>query len=262
MKSLAIILLSVTLAGTGAVAFADEALQSSRSAGKLQQDQSVDLSAELRQLDPLIKSRPSVAEDYASSARAQEFDGIANRHDQLFEIYDADVRLISDLDGDGYHHAINVVFDVDVSYDSATVYAKLYLSREGEPWSQYFTTDLFRIHGDEYADTYEVETELLDGYLPGHYAVLVEIYSLDHAYMVASEVLDYYYLGRELTLEGLYWDEPRFDAHGEVGVYVGAGSFASLLIFFLIIQVVIAARGTLAQTPVKKAINNNKKRFP
>jgi hypothetical protein len=92
--------------------------------------------------------------------------------------------------------------------------------------------------------------------------VLVEIYSLDHAYMVASEVLDYYYLGRDLTLEDLYWDQPRYDAHGEVGVYVGAGSFASLLIFFLIIQVVIAAREALAQTPVKKAINNNKKRFP
>ena len=262
MKALAIILLSVTLVGTGAVAFADEALQSNRSAGKLQQDQSLDLSAALRQLDPVIKSRPAAPENYAASARAQQFDGIANRHDQLFEIYDADVQLISDLDGDGYHHAINVVFDVDVSYDSATVYAKLYLSREGEPWSQYFTTDLFQIHGDEYADTYEVETELVDGYPPGYYAVLVEIYSLDHAYMVASEVLDYYYLGRDLALEDLYWDEPHYGAHGEVGVYVGAGSFASLLIFFLIVQVVIAARGALAQTPVKKAINNNKKRFP
>ena len=101
------------------------------------------------------------------------------------------MQLISDLDGDGYHHAINVYFDVDVSVDSASVYAKLYLSREGEPWSQYFTTDLFSIHIDDVSDAYEVETELLEGYDLGYYDVLVEIYSMDHAFMVTSEVLDY-----------------------------------------------------------------------
>ncbi len=262
MKTIAIVMLSVALLAAETPVFAAEVQQASRSAGKLKQDQSIDLAAELEQRELVVKDRPEAPENYAESPTAQRLEGVANRHDQLFEIYDADVQLTADFDGDGYHHALNVVFDVDVSYDAATVYAKLYLSREGEPWSQYFTTDLFDIHGDDVADTYEVATELVDGYEPGYYDVLVEIYSLDHAYMVASEVLDYHYLGKDIALEALYWDEVYVGAYGEVSVSSGAGSFATLLLFFLIIQVVIAARGALALTPCKKSDDKNKNRLP
>ena len=262
MKPFATIILSAALIGSSMPVFAGETLQSSRSAGKLKQNQSIDLSAELARREPVVKARPGEPENYLQSPLAQRSAGIANRHDQLFEVYDGDVQLISDLDGDGYHHALSVYFDVDVNYDSATVYAKLYLSREGEPWSQYFTTDLFQIHGDAVEDAYEVETELVDGYPPGYYAVLVEIYSLDHAFMVASEIFDFQYLGRDLRLEDLAWDEPHIGTHGEVSVSVGAGSFASLLLFFLIVQVVITARGTLALTKKKKSEDNKKNRLP
>ena len=262
MKTVGIIFVITLILGFQAPVLAAESLQSSRSAGKLKLDQNIDLSQLLQQRESLVKAKPTQDENYASSGGEQQFAGIANRHDQLFEVYEADVQLISDLDGDGYHHAINVYFDVDVSYDSATVYAKLYLSRNGEPWSQYFTTDLFQIHGDDLADAYEVETELVDGYVPGYYSLLVEIYSLDHAFMVASEVLDYHTLGWDVALEDLSWDEPYEAAHGEVSVAYGAGSFSALLIFFLIVQVAIAARGTLALTPLKKSDNNNKNRIP
>ena len=262
MKTIAILMLSAALLAVETPALAAEVQQSSRSAGKLKLDRSIDLSAELEQRELVIKVRPQAPENYAELPPAQRLEGVANRHDQLFEIYDADVQLVADFDGDGYHHALNVIFDVDVNYDAATVYAKLYLSREGEPWSQYYTTDLFVIHGDEVADTYEVATELVDGYEPGYYDVLVEIYSLDHAYMVASEVLDYYYLGKDIALEALYWDEVYVDTYDEVSVSSsGGGSFATLLLFFLIIQVVIAARGALALTPSKKSDDNNKNRL-
>ena len=254
MKSIASLLLPALLLLGPGPADADS-LQSSRSVGKLRQDQSVDLSRELQQAEAVTRVDSGSAENYAARGDLTAQDGIANRHDQLFEIYDADVMLLSDLDGDGFHHAINVYFDVDVSLDSATVYAKLYLSREGGPWSQYFTTDLFTIHGDEASDAYEVETELLEGYAPGYYAVLIEIYSLDHAYMVTSEVLDYNYLGRDVMIEDLYRDEPYTEPYGayyEEEVYYsssGGGSIASLLLVFLIMQVVIAARGSLALSP-------------
>ena len=262
MKTIVIILLSAVLLGAESPAFATEVEQSSRSVGKLKQDQSIDLSAELKLQEPVVKPTPTSTENYADSAAALRLAGIANRHDQLFEIYDADVQLTGDFDGDGFHHALNVYFDVDVNYGDATVYAKLYLSREGGPWSQYFTTDLFQIYGDDVADAYEVETELVDGYPPGYYAVLVEIYSLDHAYMVTSEVLDYYYLGRDVTLEDIYWDEAEIGFYGEVSVSHGAGSISTLLMFFLIIQVVIAARGALASIPCKKSENYKKKGSP
>lgn len=262
MKTLGILLLSLALLGYDLPVLAAEQQQVSRSAGKLKLDQDTDLSQVLQMREPVTKTRPSEPENYAASAARQNLDGVANRHDQLFEIYDADVALIADIDGDGYHHAINVYFDVDVSYDNATVYAKLYLSREGEPWSQYYTTELFSIYGDDDADAYEVETELLEGYPPGYYDVLVEIYSLDHAYMVASAVLDYYYLGRDVMIEDRSWDEPYEEYYYEEYHSHGGGSMATLLLFFLIIQVVIAARGALALSPCKKSEKYNKKRLP
>jgi len=262
MKTLGVILVAIAMLGFNLNAGAAETQQSSRSAGKLKLDQSVDLKQALAQLEPVIRAKSAVSENYAASDGEQRLAGIANRHDQLFEIYDADVNLISDFDGDGYHHVINVYFDVDVSPDAATVYAKLYLSREGGPWTQYYTTDLFSIHGDDSADAYEVETELLEGYEPGYYEVLVEIYSLDHAFMVTSEVLDYTYLGRSLLIEDRNWDEVYRDDYYYEEDSHGAGSFASLLAFFLIIQVVIAARGALALPPVKKAITIIRTGFP
>ena len=248
-----ILAVSVLLAFAGAAGASGESLQSSRSAGKLAADRSVDLAQALESSEPVSRAAPTESEDYVSAGKGLTLDGLANRHDQLFEIYSADLRLVADLDLDGYHHALDVSFDVDVNHDGATVYAKLYLSRDGGPWSQYFTTDLFVIHGDDTADTYEVRTELLDGYPPGHYDVLIEIYSLDHAYLVTSLVLDHHYLGYDVALEDYGWDEPYEEVYTEVGVSVGGGDFGALALFFLFIQVAIAARGVLASTPCKTA---------
>ena len=264
MKFTLIALLPVLLFGASSVVAAANIDQAdnlvSRSAGKLRQDTTTDLSQMLKQREAVSPALLDESGNYAARTSVQSSDGVANRHDQLFEIYSADVQLISDLDDDGFHHAINVSFDVDVSVDSATIYAKLYLSREGDPWSQYFTTDLFVIHGDDSGDAYEVETELMEGYAPGYYALLVEIYSLDHAYLVASSVLDYHSLGGDLPIEDLRRDEPYAEGAEEVyfessteyyeEVHHGGGSVASLLMFFLIIPFVIAARGPLALSPL------------
>ena len=235
-----------------APASAGETWQASRSAGKLQSDASIDLAAELESREPVVRKQPSEAENYAALPSSQRFDGVANRYDQLFEIYSADAQAISDIDGDGFHHAFRVYFDVDVDHDAADVYAKLYLSREGEPWSRYHTTEVFHIHGDSADDAWEVETELLEGYAPGYYAVLIEIYSLEHAYMVTSEVLDFHYLGKDLRLEDLGRDEFYPEPYYDDGHSHGAGSAGWMLLFFLFIQVVIAARGALALSPCKK----------
>lgn len=225
----------------------DEVLVS-RSIGKLVADDSIDLNQEVKSQD-LVSSTVSDT----TIATDDTLNRTANRYDQYFTIYQGDVDLLSDLDGDGFHHALNVSFDVDVDYDGATVYAKLFLSREGGPWVQYHTTDLFSIFEDDVSDTYEVTTELVDGYFTGYYAVLVEIYSLNHAGMVASEILDYHNLGRDVMLEDLGRDEALYYEEVEVTVSHGAGSF-SLLIWLLLVQVVIAAKGILTLSPRKTII--------
>lgn len=245
---------------------ADDGLQSSRSVGKMRQDQSVDLAQQLQLTLPLTRYPSGQAEDFAARPNAQVQTYSSNRHDQLFEIYEADVQLLSDLDGDGFHHALNVFFDVDVSVDSSTVYAKLYLSREGGPWVQYFTTGLFNIHLDDFSDAYEVETELMEGYVPGYYAVLIEIYSLDHAHMVASEILDYHSLGKDVRIEDRLRDEPYTESsseyYEEYSYSSGGGSFAALLIFFLSIQVMIAARRSFALSPRNDSEQKNNYKTP
>ena len=143
-----------------------------------------------------------------------------------------------------------------MSYESATVYAKLYLSRDGESWRQYYTTDLFNIYGDDYSDAYEVTTELLEDYPEGYYRILIEVYSLNHAGMVTSALLDYYYLGKDVMLEDLARDDNGYVYDdGYSYSYGGAGSF-SMIWLLLILQVVIAARGVLTLTPNNDNYNN------
>lgn len=266
MKSIIPVFLLAGLLASSGIAAAAEDLQVSRSAGKFKTDDSIDLSQVLQSSARLKRASTTQDESYAASIESGAFAGIANRHDQLFEVFDADAYGRVDLDGDGYRHQVTVNFDIDVNVEYADVYTKLYLSRNGEPWSHFYTTDIFHIEGDSYSDEYEVATELFEGYAPGYYSVLVEVYSLDHAYMVTSEVLDYHYTGRDLPLEDLSWDDPHYYDVGyydddyyetsfvEVGVS-GGGSF-SLLFFFIFLQVVIAARGILSLTPCKTIIKN------
>jgi len=246
---LAGLLCLISLGAFAQTAFDSKTVQTSRSVGKQVSDDSIDLRQQ-------VKSQEVVSGNLLQSTTIKPREQqvvVANRHDQYFTIYDADVELLSDLDGDGYHHALNVIFDVDVDYDGATLYAKLYLSREGGPWIQYTTTDLFHIFGDDAGDAYEVTTELIDGYPPGYYALLVEIYSLNHVDMVASEIFDHHNLGKDITLEDLNRDEGFVFEEVEVSVSHGGGSF-SLFFWLLLVQVVIAARGVLTLSPRKTII--------
>lgn len=245
-------LLCISTAST----YAQEEMQVSRSAGKPLQDDSIDLTLAARQGPLVFSPTPDASQtrDVNSPQGLRQQTGIANRHDQYFSIYDADVQLLADLDGDGYHHALNVYFDIDASNDGATVYVKLYLSQNGGPWSHYYTTDLFDIYDDENADAYEVTTELVEGYSPGYYDILVEVFSLNHADMVTSLILDQYYLGKDVLLEDLSWDRSDDYYYEETYYsYGGGGSFSMLylLLILLILQVVIAARGASTITPEK-----------
>ncbi len=228
---------------------AEEISQISRSIGKRVDDKSIDLRA-------VVKTQKSVS-GALRPENTMQARNLANRHDQYFSIYGAGVELLSDIDGDGFHHLLNVIFDVDVDYDAATLYAKLYLSREGGPWIQYASTNLFDIYENDTSDTYEMTTELIEGYPSGYYSVLVEIYSLNHSYMVASEILDHHYLGRDVMLEDLHRDEVVVYEEVEVYESYGAGGF-SLILWLLLVQVVIAVRGIFTLSPRKTLIRRKK----
>lgn len=90
-------------------------------------------------------------------------------------VYDAYVTLYTDSDYDGYYHHFSVDFDVDTQYAHADVYARLYLGT-GDEFREYHTTADFHIDGDSTDDQLTVETELLSGFYPDDYEILIEIY--------------------------------------------------------------------------------------
>ncbi|MFK7888911.1 MAG: choice-of-anchor H family protein [Gammaproteobacteria bacterium] len=106
--------------------------------------------------------------------------------DTGFGVFDGFAEIYFDDDADGFFYGLDVFFDVDTDFDSAFVYAALYLSLNGGPWELYYTTDDFEINGAIADDEYVVETELFDGYPTDFYDVLVEIYDADFGDFVAE----------------------------------------------------------------------------
>lgn len=94
---------------------------------------------------------------------------------QEFWVYDAYVSLHTDSDYDGYYHHFSVDFDVDSVYARSEVYARLYLG-VNDVFREYHTTGDFYIEGDITEDQITVETELLSGFYPDDYEILIEIY--------------------------------------------------------------------------------------
>lgn len=135
-------------------------------------------SDELRELGTLEERRFSAA-DRAAYTKSRSTLKAAWKRAPDHWIYDASLELFFDADGDGYFRYVSVRFDVDTVYDRAWVYAVLYLSPDGEVWELLHETDDFRIKGAGPHDAYEVEVELVSGYPPGDYDLLIEIYDAD-----------------------------------------------------------------------------------
>jgi hypothetical protein len=123
-------------------------------------------------------------------------------------IYAADAALYDDFDADGYYRFISVRVDADTFFSHSYVYAVIYLSADGDWFEHFYTTHDFEINGATSDDEYFVEVELVSGYPPGRYDVLVELYDADLGlYMdefgpAQSPTLDL------LPLEDATFDEP------------------------------------------------------
>jgi len=127
-------------------------------------------------------------------------------------LYDASTELISDHNLDGFYHRFSVTIDADTIYPSSYIYAKLYLSYEGGPWALYTISDDFHIHEDSAHDTYTVETELEDGFLPGYYDIRIELYDADDGTWILSYGPYHDDSLAALPLEDSYYDD-YYSAH-------------------------------------------------
>lgn len=157
-----------------------------------------------------------------------------------FWIYDADVVLFSDDDGDGYFYGIDLLLDADTIYGAADVYAAVYLSLEGGPWNEYAVTDDFSIFGESGDDEYILVTELMSGYPTGRYDLLIELFdAFDGSFLASFGPEDTSALSA-LPLEDFNRDAPGFDRPVNISRGGGGGSagygFLLLLLSVLLLR--------------------------
>ncbi len=142
-----------------------------------------------------------------------------------FWFYAADVELFADRDGDGYYYGIDLLFDADTIYEFADVYAVVYLSRDGGPWEEYAVTEEFTLLGASSEDEYVIVTELVSGYPPGSYDILIELFDTwDDTFVADIGPADTTELSL-LPLEDIEFDTPQSGGTTVIVHESGGGAF-------------------------------------
>lgn len=151
---------------------------------------------------------------------------------QEFWVFDAFATIRDDFDFDGFSTRVELTFDVDTVFNSADVFAVLYLSLEGGPWTEYGSTEVFRIFGASGNDEYFFDSDLVSGFPTGYYDILIEVYDTFDGRLVAdfgpNESPDLF----ELPLESISLDspnEPVVVVSSEGGGAAGFGTLGLLL---------------------------------
>ncbi len=147
-----------------------------------------------------------------------------------FSIYDVRTILISDYDDDGFYHRFSLRIDADTLFGSAWVYARLYVSHEGGPWTWYATSDDYHISGDSSLDSFVIETELVDGYPAGYYDIRIELYDAEYGdFLLSVGPYDDSSLVA-LPLEDSYRDDNDYGVSIGVGVQIGVPADTEVVI--------------------------------
>jgi hypothetical protein len=155
-------------------------------------------------------------------------------------IYDADAAIYDDFDADGYYRFISVRIDADTFFSRSWVYAVIYLSADGEWFEHFYSTRDFEINGATSDDEYFVEVELVSGYPPGRYDVLVELYDAD-----LGLYMDEFGPAQSPTLELLPLEDATFDAPAPPVIVVeeyGGGGAMSIWTLLALLGLALAAR--------------------
>jgi hypothetical protein len=155
-------------------------------------------------------------------------------------IHEADAAVYDDFDVDGYYRFISVRIDADTFFSRSYVYAVIYLSADGEWFDHFYSTRDFEINGATSDDEYFVEVELVSGYPPGRYDVLVELYDAD-----LGLYMDEFGPAQSPLLELLPLEDATFDVPPPPVVFVeehGGGGAMSIWMLIALLGLLLAAR--------------------
>ena len=128
--------------------------------------------------------------------------------DGTFWIFDTYTTLHDDRDYDNYFSTLSITLDADTVYSEAPVYAVVYLGDESE-YNSVHVSSVFTIYGDDSSDSLTIDIDLVSGFHPYDYDVLIELYDATNDELVAfSDALDDADLSL-LSLESNDYDTPQ-----------------------------------------------------
>ena len=183
----------------------------------------------------MLKNQSSITNDRQNNVTTHNNSYVNSSQDYTadFAIYGASSFLQNDYDNDSFYQTFSVTFDADIySYTAnqfGEVYALLYISKNGGPWTHYFTTNSFIIEGESTLDEYEIITTFLSGYSSDYYDVLIDLYQVDYNGIVATYSSDDSNALYALPLESADYDEPYGETYIEI-VETSAGSIYWLIL--------------------------------
>ena len=117
-----------------------------------------------------VQSKQALLQQLKGKSRKDGF--IPNQNVWIFDSW---VTLDFDEDLDGFYSEFSVEFDVDSVYAHVPVYAIVYLGRN-DLFDAIHVSDNFDIYGESSADSLIVESELVSGFVPADYEIMIEIY--------------------------------------------------------------------------------------
>ncbi|MEC7692109.1 MAG: choice-of-anchor H family protein [Pseudomonadota bacterium] len=114
----------------------------------------------------------SVTKATKSSKKRAAVNAVVNTD---FWIYDAWTERFNDADYDGYATTVSVSFDADTVYAEVPVYAVLYLG-DADSFYPVHESSVFYIYGESTSDEFVIETDLITGYRPFDYDIMIELF--------------------------------------------------------------------------------------
>lgn len=175
----------------------------------------------------------------------------ASNYASDFSIYNVSTELISDFDYDNFYHRFSITIDADTVYESAAVYAKLYLSYEGGPWNYYASSDTYHIYAESGLDAFIIETELADGFSAGYYDVRIELYDADYNQWILSYGPYDDSSISSLPLEDSFKDSHFIDATYPVETEVIIAGSGSMNFWLLAVATLLLITRHFKETPEK-----------
>ena len=173
----------------------------------------------LEPFDPqlLTRKKPERPQSRRDHVTAKSTQTASAKHCCAFHVYDAHTRLYDDRDHDGYYSYLQLDFDVDTDYEVADIYADIWLIDSYGEETLLFATEVFTVYGHSGIDDYQVEAELVSGFEPDLYDVVIEIFDAHDDALVAQYGPQDSSAMSLLPMESVHQDSWRREVHAHGG---------------------------------------------